>query len=333
MKLVKYLAINGIVLLVLTVVLLGATEAYLRFTIPSSTYTSIFEWTLDNSRHKVMKKNFRVSSWGTELRTNNLGFRDDRDTVPPKGDGEFRAIVLGDSFSLSGGVPYDKIYSSLLEQRIAERYPDTDVINLAVGGYNPVQYQAVLEEVGLALRPDLIIVGLFPRNDFNRGRAATQELNYRRAAFGEDLPQEHGGFRSLYVYRAFLWRFEAKFKALFAPAPKPSDAEKDDSGWPDNAEALGQMARRAEELGIPFLVVVLPHNWGWIEHRELIARALSHCEEQRIECIDTLEAFIASGRSEPAYRLNLIDSHPNARYHALVADVLAPRVLEFVPER
>jgi len=333
MKIAKFIATNGLVFLVLVLVMLGAVEVYLRLTIPGSSDVSIFEWTLDNTRYKVMKKNFRMTAWGEELRTNNLGFRDNRDTVPPKADDEFRVIVIGDSSSISGAVPYDKIYSSLLKQRVAEKYANSDVINLAVGGYNPVQYQAVLEEVGLGLQPDLIVLALTPDNDFNRGREATQDLNYRRAAYGENMPKEHEGFRALFVYRAFLWRIEARLAPLFAGASKKSDSPKDDSGWRDNLDAVRLMTDRAAELDIPFIVVLLPPNWNYVDHRKFFSKVRSEigCESKQFKCVDALEAFIASGNTDKSYWINLLDSHPNARYHALVTEVLAPYVLELVP--
>ncbi len=328
MKAIKALAVNGLIFLVLLVMLLAAAEAYLRLTIPGSSSESIFEWTLDNSRYKVMKKNTRLIAWGEELRTNDLGFRDDRDTVPAKGEDEYRVIVLGDSFTISGGVPFDKIYSSLLEQRLQRQYANSDVINLAVGGYNPVQYQAVLEEVGLGLDPDLILVGLFWNNDFDRGREATQDLNYRRAAHGVDMPEELSGFRALYVHRAWLWRLEAKYHAWFGDSEPSPAGKRDDSGWLDNLDALRQMAELARARDIPYVVGLLPPNWNYTDHRKRVRRVLDYCEAWQIECIDALEAFITSGLAEPEYRLNLLDSHPNARYHEVVADVLAPRLLD-----
>ncbi len=115
----------------------------------------------------------------------------------------------------------------------------------------------------MGLDPNSILVAVFPSNDFYRGRKATQDLNYRRAAFGENMPKGiPPGFRSLYIYRAYGWRIETKLKALFATTKKPAD-KKDESGWPDNLEALKLISELAHKNGLNFVVALLPHTWNF----------------------------------------------------------------------
>src|SRR5919108_425044 len=113
-RLGKLVALNALACLLLAAVLLAGIEIWLRLTIPASSGGSIFEYTLETPRYKRMKPNARIVAWGEELTTNQLGFRDDAPTLGPKRKDEFRIIALGDSFTVSAGVAFDRIWTSLV---------------------------------------------------------------------------------------------------------------------------------------------------------------------------------------------------------------------------
>jgi hypothetical protein len=310
-------AINLAVLAALSLALLAAAEGWLRLTIAASSSESIYAYTLDTPRYKVMRPGAAVSAWGTELRTNALGFRDD--TVAPKQPGEYRIAVLGDSFTVAAGVPFEELYTRRLERALRVDRPQTRVLNLAVGGYNIVQYGLVLKEAGLALRPDLVLVALFPDNDFSM---ETYDEN-RAVAEGRRMPPQPAGWPwSLYVYQAYGTRAEAKLRTLLAgPATPPAASAA--RGWDENAAALREIARVAAERGIGLTVALLPNTWRFERERALFARVEALCRELQVKCANLLERFIAARIAESSLRLNAIDSHPNARYQALVAAELA----------
>ncbi|MCP4640832.1 MAG: hypothetical protein GY851_10380 [bacterium] len=85
----------------------------------------------------------------------------------PKGPGEFRVLVVGDSFAMGYGVKEDETIAAHLEETLrragAKRIT---VINGGVMGYGPWQEHGFLLERGLALEPDLVVVQTFPTNDF-----------------------------------------------------------------------------------------------------------------------------------------------------------------------
>ena len=97
-------------------------------------------------------------------------------------------------------------------------------------------------EGGEPIAADLLLVAVFPTNDFSN---ETLEAN-RRRAHGEPEPPAAGFPRELYVWQAWLGRVEAKLQRLFT---KESPAGEGD-GWKDNIEALGRIgdpvARRVE---------------------------------------------------------------------------------------
>lgn len=317
-------AINLAVLASLVLAALAIAEVWLRLTVPGSSGGSIYLYTLDTPRYKVMKPNAAVTAWGQPLRTNELGFRDA--AVPPKQPGELRIIVLGDSFTVSAGVDERDMWTRLLQQRLGKALPQARVVNLAVGGYNIVQYRMVLEEVGLALAPDLLLVALFPDNDFSM---ATYNENFRVAS-GEPqaaLPWHE----ELYVYRAYLGRLAARLESLFRRKADPGAVDR--AGWERNAAALQAIADIARREELPLAVALLPHTWHLERQRALFARVGGLCRQLGIACIDLLEPFIARRLGEASLRLNALDAHPNAKYNAAVAEELAPQVERLAKER
>jgi lysophospholipase L1-like esterase len=313
-RLLQLCAVNLAVLVALGGGVLGLAELYLRLTIPASSGESVYLYTLATPRYKVMKPGASAIAWGRELRTNALGFRDA--PVAPKQPGEIRIVVLGDSFTVSAGVEEREMWTRQLQRYLAKEYPGARVVNLAVGGYNIVQYRMVLEEVGLALQPDLVLVALFPDNDFSLD---TYRANYRVASGLEQAGGEPWS-RETYVWRAWLSRVEARLKRGFAPAPAAADP----AGWLENAKALQDIAQIVRNRNLPLAVVLLPHTWHFDRQRPLFARVHGLCRSLQLGCIDLLEPFIARRMDEASLRLNPVDAHPNGRYNTLVAEELGP---------
>lgn len=300
---------------------LAGVEAYLRHTVPVTREGTLFEYTLDSKRYKVMKRGADTRVYGKQVRTNDLGFRDNRAALPAKRPGEFRVIVLGDSFTFGPGVDFEALYTSVLQEKLARLHPQVQVINLGVEGYNIVQYQAVLEEVGLGLQPDLLLVSLFPVNDFEM---ETYENNQRVAA--GDPPPPPSWYESLYVYRAYLHRLEhAAMKVVHRLVPASAGpANAPDEGWEKNIAALKQISAIAEARRLPMAVALLPHTRGFETQRPLFARVDDVCAAEGLRCLDLLAIFRAKEVRDGALVLNAVDAHGNEAYHRIVAEQLAP---------
>jgi len=315
MKRFRFFALQAALCAVLAIGALAAVELYLRLSIPASSSESIYEYTLATKRYKVMKPNATVVAWGKELRTNELGFRDMAPRLAPKRPGEFRIVVLGDSFTVSAGVDYRHIYTTELERRLKESHRGVRVLNLAVGGYNVIQYAMVLEEVALGLEPDLVLVALYPENDFSMD---TYEENFRVASGRDAAVPELPWYKNLYVYRAYLGRLEKFFTPKLAKQARSTD------GWEQNVAALRAIAQTTKTRNIPLAVVALPSTWSLAAQRPLFRRVEAECARLEAACLSLLEPLIASGIDEASLRLNALDAHPNEKYNAFVAAELAP---------
>ena len=92
-------------------------------------------------------------------------------TKPP---GEFRVVVLGDSYTVAGQVPYEQDFTTVLEQRLrAAGHPRVRVVNAAVGGYGTFNEAGLLREDLSWLQPDLVLVAAFVGNDVAENVLAT----------------------------------------------------------------------------------------------------------------------------------------------------------------
>ena len=277
-----------------------------------------------------MKKNSKIYAWGVDLMTNDLGFRDNRNEIPSKKKDEFRIVVLGDSFTVSAGVEFERIYTSLLKNKIKNVLPEVEIINLAVGGYNIVQYQMVLEEIGLKLSPDMVLVSVFPYNDFEMN---AYEENYL-IALGQYQQKTLPWYQQLYVYRAYLRRLEVFLEQLLEwgnEQPKNSD-EYRQGGWDENIAALDEISRISGKNNIIMAAAVLPNTGGFERQQEIVRKLKEHCEKRGIFVVDLYEPFISLGSKGSDLRLNLLDEHPNEKYNALVADVLYPHLVKLIAE-
>jgi lysophospholipase L1-like esterase len=101
------------------------------------------------------------------VRTNAAGFRGP-ELPGPKARGVYRIVVLGDSFTWGYGVRERQAFPARLEHRLNRRRDGrrVEVVNLGIPGTGPRDYLWHLEHSGLALVPDLVVVGVFA-NDVN----------------------------------------------------------------------------------------------------------------------------------------------------------------------
>jgi len=98
--------------------------------------------------------------------TNQYGFND-RDYPLEKAPGNYRIVVIGDSFSWAGAL--DENYTALLEQQFEAYYgaPKVEVINVGFPMADPLMYLEMLKKYGLMFQPDLVVLGFFVGNDLH----------------------------------------------------------------------------------------------------------------------------------------------------------------------
>lgn len=303
-------------------------EAGLRVWIPASD-VDLFTYAAPPGLYRVMKPHARGVVYGVPIETNSMGFRDPQDWAAAKPPGERRIIVLGDSFTVSAGVPFARIYTAQLEQRLQALAPPGTrirVMNLAVGGYNVDRYALMLTHAGLALDPDAVLVGIFPYNDFSQGQI---DQDRRIAAGTRPIPtrdRREGSYLYL-LCRAAGWALKSALTArVGAAAGSPAPLE--------HLSALAAIAETARQRGMPAAAVLLPHTApDAAGQRAAHARVLAACERIGLACVDLLDDFAASGAPMRRFKLNVLDGHPNAAYHDLVSSRLAVALADWAEAR
>jgi lysophospholipase L1-like esterase len=104
----------------------------------------------------TLQPNLDIESQGVRVRTNGMGFRDERDDLPPDA---LRVFCLGDSTTYGWRVEADEMYSSLAERALGERLErPVSIVSAGVPGYTSYQVLEQFRERILPLRPDVVCV-------------------------------------------------------------------------------------------------------------------------------------------------------------------------------
>lgn len=96
------------------------------------------------------------------VHTNALGFRD-HEIATPKPPGTTRLIAIGDSLTFGAGVEAGSAWPKRLERALRTRRAATsiEVVNAGVEAYWTRQEVELLRRRGLALDPDLVMIGFY----------------------------------------------------------------------------------------------------------------------------------------------------------------------------
>ncbi len=179
-----------------------------------------------------------------------------------------RIVVLGDSFVMGYNVDSGRTFPKQLERDLV----DTDVLNLGVYGYGPDQSLRQLVTDGVSLSPEIVLLALFPANDFN-DIAKNQMLDFPEGGgivFSERNPVRRalGRFVLPRLVRRVVtgrWLPRDRERELFVRLFFDSFDLLDDSRDPRTRAKLDAMSRVLREFrdwcagaGIRFGVIILP---------------------------------------------------------------------------
>jgi len=159
----KKILLNLLLLLGTLLFSLVVLEMALRFFAPQGLTKSQIEpdlgWiNVPNTRYVFHHKEFN-----TPIHYNSYGMRDVEHTRS-KSPGVFRIAVLGDSFIEGRQVPFDSLYSRVLEHLLKEKGLNCEVLNFGVHAYSTDQEIVLLKKYALEFDPDLVIVSM-AKND------------------------------------------------------------------------------------------------------------------------------------------------------------------------
>lgn len=263
------------------------------------------------------------------LRTNNLGFREDQDTLEEKSG--FRILVVGDSHT-EGVVANAQSFANVLERLLVEDGGEpVEVINGGVGGTGPYSFLGVMKKYAY-LQPDMVIATLYNGNDIMNALTVSdffskRESRRRHAAYQKKL------IDTLANYTPLPQGFNQAYYLAFAPEDIPVALEA-------TVAAFQRMADYCAEHEMRFAVLLLPSKpdvdtddsetvTGMLAslditrkdlavNLELARRAADLLRARGVSVVDPTEAMRAVRR--PLYWKS--DHHLNIAGHALVAQAL-----------
>jgi hypothetical protein len=182
----KKIYVNLILLLLSLGIGLGICELAVRWLRPQVTYYDAVKYSMCFFRRSPLlpyelKPNISIKQYTTErekgdeeyvVSINSLGFRDTEFTVD-KPDNTYRIMCVGDSMVFGLAVNNGKTFPDYLE-RISNRKKipaasgkRVEVINAGyASGFSPDSFYLFLRKIGLAYKPDMVILGYFVKNDF-----------------------------------------------------------------------------------------------------------------------------------------------------------------------
>ncbi|MCX5892887.1 MAG: hypothetical protein NTW80_07950, partial [Deltaproteobacteria bacterium] len=136
---------------------------------------------------------------------NSQGFRGSRE-YGPKPPGDFRILLLGDSFTYGIGVNDDQTFAQHLEQYLRQHRLAAEVINAGCPGKGTDYELKLFQTAGVRLHPDLTVLCFFP-NDFQDNEKA---LYYAIGPDGslrtKNLDQEKEGIKAfLFHFPGYNW--------------------------------------------------------------------------------------------------------------------------------
>ena len=111
-----------------------------------------------------------------KFKTNNKGFRDERDYAYEKSPNAFRVLVLGDSHTAGFEVHQHEVFTHVLENSLRERGINAEVLNTGISGFGTAEHLAYLEQEGLRYQPDAVVLAFFGNDYSDSARSGLYKL-------------------------------------------------------------------------------------------------------------------------------------------------------------
>ncbi len=245
---------------------------------------------------------------------NSLGFND-REPGPKRGP---RVLVIGDSYAEGAGVPKRERFSAQLERLLAVSAPDAEVYSAGMCGLDTFEEADVLDRIGDAVRPDIVVVG-YVLNDAEGENPPSR----RPPTAGERLLLQTLG--SYAGYRALVWkdRITAAGTTAFWNELRRQHAD-DSPGWQRVLQGLDRIAAWCDRRAVRRLLVVFPLFAPQADGARDVMDKVERAAGQRgFEARNMLDDF---GGAWAELAVSRYDAHPGIRAHAVIARVLAEMI-------
>lgn len=243
--------------------------------------------------------------------------------------GEKRLLFLGDSVVFGWGVAQDSIFPARVQRRLRQGHPDWGVIAAGVGSWNTRTEYEWLRDRGVDYGLDAVVLVAVP-NDVEPkldGRTDVDKADLRAQLEGDAPPGpvarvagklERGAVRVSYVAATVRHLFRAasggsRLEVLYGP---------DSPAWRDARDALDGIVTLCRERGIELVVFL----WG--DGSTPLSRVFLDAYGGYLNDTGVGYHTFPPELYSPRYRNSLVDPHPNASGHRLMADAIMGTLAE-----
>jgi len=343
-KQIQFVSVAGISLIMFSLFLtFGVVEISLRFRdLPQMRY-ELFGMSMELDRQLLYRV---VPHSGFDI--NGAGYREREFTK--KKSNEKRILIFGDSILMSLNLPLENTIPRFLQMDLGRSY---QIFNMGVHGYGPDQELLRLRKEGFSLEPDLVLLVLYPANDFNdlyKNRLIYENENgalqwSRKNPLSEMLPAlrlwllVRGAISGRYLDKTkemdlFVRMFQDRYDVDLTLAPSSASS--------DTKTKLMQLVLRnwkqdLETKGIPFGVIIVPSVESIQDHVPLEKAGIppdqyftleklaeQACAVERIPLLDLTDPFLSSSEKT---LYDSVDRHLNATGCRYAASLIKPFLL------
>jgi len=255
---------------------------------------------------------------GVDISLNSLGQRGP-ERSPEKPSSTKRILVFGSSITMGWGVPYEKVFTSVAEERLNREKPFGngpvfEIENAGIGNYNTHFQYKLFQNQYPVVKPDMVVLHYFISDVQPRSMGRN------------NLLLKHSCLAAFFFDRwsQLRLRMTGNFKDLFAFY---NDLYRDDSkAWADTRREIGEMRDIAARDKVPFVIMIIPdiHDLSpGSPYGPLYQKMETAFRAMDIPTVNTFDEFRQQfGNDVSRLWIQSDDPHPNAGGHALMADIL-----------
>lgn len=348
-----------------TVVCFFFAELWVRIFSPPSwnELNPPFYSNLANSKRVYgLQTNFSDKVSGLNIKINKYGLRGINFAIE-KPLNEKRLILLGDSVTYGYGLPYNEIFSGMLQSDLASAKSDQNwlVINAGIPGYNTLQERALFEEECSNFSPDFLVL-TFVSNDLEAVLKSTTNgylaHHLPNELFYKPLPNANP-FRGILKFSKFFRFLENRWNKYFIMKQDVFYATVSDPRLALAQEKLHSITKKISlkhqkriffqksfyykhilmkittdlkaikekctKMKIPFLFIIYPEMDASVF--SLMQGNLEFDLRKILKCLSISYIDLSAYRAADKFTLGW-DAHPNKRMHRKIANV----ILEWMKE-
>jgi lysophospholipase L1-like esterase len=268
---------------------------------------------------------FRGFSEGTQVAISAQGLRDREygSTAPAN---TTRLLILGDSVTFGAGVLAAETFSKQLETRLnaSGNGRTFEVVNTGVIGYNTIQERARLEQIGLGLQPDLVVL-TFVVNDLLNTFSI---FDHQYDPVGPLAPVKQWLRRNSRLYR-FYQNVSWRLIDAIRKDPNRPEMPRDHQRVVERQAEIVRIAQLSPDHGAAFLLMLYPDNL----YQQVSPDPSGHSETVRENFVEFARAnglplldltdALGDVRDPRARTMRLReDPHPSPTGHQAIAEAL-----------